>query len=214
MGQKASTPPPPLTKRRSRHSPGRDHMAPAREAIPAGAGVVRTAQTQAPPSHKRSQVLDVEPGAFRPKALHFRLLDAYEECLQDGVKPTDGVIAKKVGVQRETINRWRRQNSALREWIFERIGHHAAERRPFVDRRVAHLAEAGSVEHAKLFYQFVAKIGPPPDSDGGDPRIIVQNNFLVPRPDYAPAAPPVALPAASRESTVSPARKVPVIAVR
>jgi hypothetical protein len=192
-------------------------MDPARETIPAGSGIPQRSQTHARSDHKRSHVSDVEPAAFQPKAVHFRLLDAYEECLQDGVKPTDGVIAKKVGVQRETINRWRRQNSALRNWIFEQIGHYAAERRPFVDRRIAHLAESGSVEHAKLFYQFVAKVGSPLGDDGGDGRIVVNHNYLIPRPDYSQVAipgPVVSSTPAPALPPVTPAKsKIPVVGV-
>jgi hypothetical protein len=75
------------------------------------------------------------------------------------------VIAKRLSVRRETISRWRRRNPDLRRWLHENIGTRAEELRSFVDRRVTQLAISGSVDHAKLYYQFVAKVGDPaPDS--------------------------------------------------
>ena len=76
---------------------------------------------------KRSQVETASVAAeggdtFAPKPVHFRLLSAYEAAFQDGIPPTDGVIAKRLGVRRETINLWRRSNHRLRAWLFERIG--------------------------------------------------------------------------------------------
>lgn len=140
------------------------------------------------PAHKQSQVHGEQIGDhednFVPKPVHWRLLSAYEACFQDGVPPTDGVIAKRLNVRRETINRWRRRNGRLRAWLYEQIGRHAAELKPFVDRRVAQQAMAGSPEHQKLFYQFVAKVGLPPDEGSDEPPAgSFTMNFLVPRPE-------------------------------
>ena len=122
---------------------------------------------------------------FVPRFVHFRLLTAYEGCFQDGIPPSDGVIAKRLGVRRETINRWRRRNPGLRAWLFENIGRNALELQPFVDRRVAQQAIAGSPDAQKLFYQFVAKVGMPPGDDGDLPPAAgsaITYNFLIPRP--------------------------------
>ncbi len=130
-----------------------------------------------------------------PKPVHFRLLAAYEECFQEGLNPTDTVIAQKLTrgdrrVHRETVNRWRRQNLALRLWLFEQLGRTAAELRPLVDRRVTALAIRGSADHTKLFYQFVAKVGTPfgdapgVQPGGGTGTYIL--NLLVPRPELPP----------------------------
>ena len=139
--------------------------------------------------HKRSQggattAALPEDAAFIPKPVHFRLLSAYEACFQDGVPPTDGVIAKRLQVRRETINRWRRRNPRLRTWLFEHIGQNALELKPFVDRRVAQQAIAGSPDAQKLFYMFVAKVGMPPGDDDDAPPAGVSMiyNFLIPRP--------------------------------
>jgi hypothetical protein len=152
----------------------------------------------------------LDPDApFRPKPVHFKLLDAYESAYQEGKSPTDTVIGAKMGVRRETICRWRRRSPKMVAWIYECIGKIAEQRKAFVDRRVTHLAESGSVDHAKLFYQFVAKVGVPL-GDGGpnDGKIIVQNNFLIPRPDYSqPAIPAQAsAPVVSSIPTVSVTR--------
>lgn len=147
-------------------------------------------KTQRKTDHKQSHVEPVavaaEDGpAFIPKPVHFRLLSAYEGCFQDGIPPSDGVIAKRLGVCRETINRWRRRNPRLRAWLFEQIGRYAAELKPFVDRRVAQQAIAGSPDAQKLFYTFVAKVGMPPGEDGDAPPVgtAFTMNFLIPRPE-------------------------------
>ena len=121
--------------------------------------------------------------------MHLRLLEAYELAFQDGINPTDAVIAKRLNVRRETITRWRRRNAGLRAWLGEQIGARAGELRPFVDRRVTALAVSGSPEHTKLFYQFVAKVGRSFDDDStasGVPACIV--NLLCPRPEEYAAA--------------------------
>jgi hypothetical protein len=97
--------------------------------------------------------------------VHIRFLEAYELAFQDGINPTDAVIAKRLIVRRETITRWRRLNAPLRQWLWEHIGAKAEELRPFVDRRVDQLAMSGSPDHTKLYYQFVAKVGRPFDDD-------------------------------------------------
>ena len=156
----------------------------------------------------------MDPDApFRPQPVHVRLLTAYEQAFQEGKNPHDGVIAEKLGVRRETICRWRRRNPKLRRWLYDMIGRDAEDRRPFVDRRVTHLAEAGSVDHAKLYYQFVAKVGIPGGDGGGDGAltgIVVTNNFLVPRPDYDGALAAQQTPAPA----LPPASKIPVVYVR
>ena len=143
------------------------------------------------PAHKPSQVQPADRASegaegFIPKPVHLKLLSTYEACFQDGIAPTDGVIAKRLNVRRETINRWRRRNSQLRAWLFERIGQHAVELKPLVDRRVAQQAIAGSPDHQKLFYQFVAKVGLPAGDEGDGPPVAgasIVMNYLVPRPE-------------------------------
>ena len=169
--------------------------------------------------HEMSQV-------FSPRPVHLRLLAAFEGALQDGVNPTDTVIAKKLGVSRETVNRWRRRSTDLWHWVHEHIGQRALKLKPIVDRRVTELAISGSPEHTKLYYQYVAKVGSPygdPDAPVRDDRIVVNHNYLVPRPDYSqlPAVGPVvsSTPAASLTpgSAGPPAvakKKIPVISVR
>ncbi len=141
--------------------------------------------------------------------MHFRLLDAYEWSLQEGVNPTDAAIAKKVGVQRETITRWRRGNPQLWNWVYENIGEAAVALKPLVDRRVAELAKSGSAEHQKLFYQFVAKVSPPEEADVVPGGVQVVQNFLVPRPEMPQGQPstPALLPAIDLS-------KIPTVTVR
>jgi hypothetical protein len=192
----------------------------------------------APPSpaanHKKSHVSEPpqdscettqQPG-FRPKHVHFRLLDAYEQTFQEGINPTDAVIAKRLGVRRETISRWRRRNARLRAWLYEALGERASELRAFVDRRVTQLAISGSPDHMKLFYQFVAKVGLPVaageelSSDSQVPSnagVII--NVLTPRPEmYAPQfnqlpGPPTQGPMAS-PAALPPASNIPVLSVK
>lgn len=147
--------------------------------------------------HEMSQV-------FQPRPVHLRLLTAFEAALQDGVNPSDTVIAKKLGVRRETINRWRRLNVELWRWVYEHIGQRAIDLKPLVDRRVYQLAMSGSPEHTKLYYQYVAKMELPYPDDLTGGRIIVHNNFLIPRPDYSqPAIPPAPVAKVSSIPTVS-----------
>lgn len=101
----------------------------------------------------------------------------------------DAVIAKKLGVRRESICRWRRRNPALCRWLATTIGGAALEARPFVDRRVTYLALQGSVEHTKLFYQYVAKPG---EGDSASVKPF-QINVLAPAPEPLPV--PSATPA-------------------
>jgi hypothetical protein len=121
-------------------------------------------------------------GLFEPRPVHLRLAYAYESCFQDGVSPTDGVIAKRLNVRRETVNRWRRLNPPLWAWLRAQVSHTIEELRPFVDRRIAQLALQGSPEHAKLYYQFIAKLEIPM-GDGVPSAPIVHMNFLIPRPE-------------------------------
>jgi len=159
--------------------------------------------------------LSQDPDApFAPKPVHWRLLAAYEACFQDGHNPSDGVIAKKLDVRRETINRWRRRNPKLREWLYRQIGQTAVSLRPLVDRRVMQLALLGSPDSIKLYYQYVAKVEPAggrgpfgrdeTEGDGGPlPPGSVVMNFLVPRPDYpALARAPVQAPTATVDAPV------------
>lgn len=182
------------------------------------------AARSAPPGpadgHKRSHVtpdLDVQQdAAFQPKPVHFRLLEAYELAFQDGANPTDAVIAKRLNVRRETITRWRRRNPELRRWLYEHIGRRAEELRPLVDRRVTQLAISGSVDHAKLFYQFVAKVGDPERDPAVRTPPAFTMNFLIPRPDTShlgTQCAPAALPAAGHPS-VPPLSDIPFIKVR
>jgi len=155
--------------------------------------------------HELSQV-------FQPRPVHLRLLAAFEAALQDGVNPSDTVIAKRLGVTRETINRWRGRSTQVWRWVHDHIGRRALELKPLVDRRVTELAISGSPEHTKLYYQFVAKMDVPFPDELGAGRIVVNNNFLVPRPDYAAAAglPPAQTPAAAAAAQPS----IPVLRVR
>lgn len=150
--------------------------------------------------HKQSQFSNPDPTAsddeFHPKPVHLRLRAAYEEALEERGIPSDAVIAKKLGVRRETICRWRRRNGALRQWLATSIGGDALEMRPFVDRRVTHLALQGSPEHIKLYYQFVVKFGMP-IGDAGDVAaagIQVIQNYLVPRPEMPVIGAPKGMP--------------------
>lgn len=148
-----------------------------------------------------------------PRMVHLRLLGAYEQCFQDGRNPTDGVIAALLKVRRETINRWRRRKPGLRRWLQEQLGATAESLKPLVDRRVAQLAITGSVDHAKLFYQFVAKVGVPLDEDapgvpaGQLPPVVM--NFLIPRPEM-PALPSLAAPSTAVPLTID----VPTVTLR
>lgn len=114
--------------------------------------------------------------------LHHRLYLAFESCFQEGIAPTDAVIAKKIGVRRESVCRFRARRPDVMEWIYEKVGNGALLLRPLVDRRVAQLAISGSVEHAKLFYEFVAKLGNPVDDERPAPPTSFTLNLLVPRP--------------------------------
>lgn len=168
----------------------------------------RASLTPSPSSaddHELSQV-------FQPRPVHLRLLAAFEAALQDGVNPSDTVIAKKLGVTRETINRWRGRSTQVWRWVHDHTGRRALELKPLVDRRVTELAISGSPEHTKLYYQFVAKMDVPFGDEPGAGRIVVNNNFLVPRPDYAAAAglPPAQTPAAA--AATRPA--IPRVSVR
>jgi hypothetical protein len=157
-----------------------------------------------------------EEGEFQPKYVHLRLLEAYELAFQDGINPTDAVIAKRLNVRRETITRWRRRNAGLRTWLGDQIGARAGELRPFVDRRVTQLAISGSSEHMRLFYQFVAKVGRPFDDDSPAPGVaacIV--NLLCPRPEEYAAAfnqPPASATPMTGSRQLPAMANIPVIA--
>jgi hypothetical protein len=140
-------------------------------------------------SHDAAPRTGASPTAFSPKHVHQRLLDAYESALQDGLNPSDSVIAKKLGVRRETVNRWRRRKPGLRQWLYDQIGQHAVDLKPLVDRRVTHLALSGSPDHTKLYYQFVAKIGLAPEENAFGQGAFTLN-LLIPRPpNPLPATP-------------------------
>ena len=117
-------------------------------------------------------------------------------------------------MRRETINRWRRQNAGLRAWLFEQIGRNALELKPFVDRRVAQQAIAGSPDAQKLFYMFVAKVGMSPgdDHDVMPAGASITYNFLIPRP-ATPVIPGVTVREFDSKGRELPA-DIPTIAVR
>ena len=136
--------------------------------------------------HELSQDSPNPDAEFIPRPVHFRLLDAYESAFQEGRNPTDSVIAGILKVRRETVNRWRRRNPRLRAWLHQRIRQRAEDMRPYVDRRVTHLALSGSVEHTKLFYQYIAKVGAPHEDGEDSPedsRYVTHVNILVPCPE-------------------------------
>jgi hypothetical protein len=96
------------------------------------------------------------------------------------------VIAKKLGVRRETVCRWRRRNPALRQWLANEIRAEVAQAKPFVDMRVTVQAMRGNPESQKIFYQYVERVGElfpegEPGPSGAQPSMIL--NFLVPRPE-------------------------------
>ena len=62
------------------------------------------------------------------------------------MNPTDGAIAKKLGVRRETVNRRRRWKPGLQAWLYDQMGRRALGLKPIVDRRVPHLALRGRIE--------------------------------------------------------------------
>ena len=153
--------------------------------LPNGAPKANPLPNGAPhPAHQLSPSDLPEPGiGFRPRFVHLRLAEAYEAAFQDGQNPSDPVIAKKLGVRRETICRWRRRNPEMFDWVLERVQRHAERLRPFVDRRVTHLAIQGDHDMAKLFYQFVARVGTPAgEGDGATAPGGFTMNFLVPAP--------------------------------
>ena len=117
-------------------------------------------------------------------------------------------------MRRETINRWRRQNAGLRAWLFEQIGRNALELKPFVDRRVAQQAIAGSPDAQKLFYMLVAKVGmlPGDDHDVMPAGVSMVYNFLIPRP-ATPVIPGVTVREYDAQGQELPA-DIPTIAVR
>ena len=106
---------------------------------------------------------------------------------------------KKLGVTRETINRWRGRSTQVWRWVHDHTGRRALELKPLVDRRVTELAISGSPEHTKLGPPVRREDGRAVRDEPGAGRIVVNNNFLVPRPDYAAAAglPPAQTPAAA-----------------
>lgn len=156
------------------------------------------------------------------KPAHLRLMEAYEQCLQEGKNPTDAVIAAKLSVRRETVTRWRRRRPDLWTWVYGRLGEFALQMRPVVDRRVTALAIQGSAEHTKLYYQFVAKVGTPLDDElpGGRGAAPVQVNILVPHPQLPnggrlPALPGVtAIPAAAPPVSRPVPHAIPTVSVR
>lgn len=168
-----------------------------------GSSTRRGSQKQRTDDHKMSQVLgqdspSVVPAAddeFRAKPLHFRLLEAYRQVLEEKGCPTDAVIAQRLDVRRETVCRWRRRHPPLWQWVRDQIGEAAAKAKACVDFRVSALAQSGSPEHIKLFYQFVAKVAPEDEAPAATVAPII--NLLIPRPDMPtfPAQSTVALPA-------------------
>lgn len=89
-----------------------------------------------------------------------------------------------------------------------------------VERRHGFLAIQGSTASAEVYakmhrgvYSRAGAPGDPDASGGGDGRVIVNNNYLIPRPDYAVAlaAPPALLPPAS---VPIPQVKIPTVSVR
>jgi hypothetical protein len=133
--------------------------------------------------HKRSQDLGAP---FCPEPVHYRLRNAYVAAIEEQGSISDGVIAKRLNVRRETVCRWRRRNPALRQWLANEIRAEVAQARPFVDMRVTVQAMRGSPEHQKLFYQYVERVGQvfpegEPGPSGAGPSMIL--NLLVPRPE-------------------------------
>jgi len=154
-----------------------------------------------------------DDGSFRPLPVHFRLLYAIESSFQDGLVVSDAVIAKRMGgkTSRETICRWRRRNPRLMAWIREQLAGTVLERKPFVDRRVTHLAEQGSVEHTKLYYAYVEKLGALPDDGAGAPGSGVTINVLVPHPHLPNGG---TLPAPARTAAPATVTTIPMVTVR
>lgn len=144
------------------------------------------------------------PHGERIRASHWRYCHAKLELVEQGKGPTVVALAKALGINRVTLYKFLWRYPWVDGWVNGIARDAAVQRHGLVLLRHYNLAIQGSVPSADLVCKmeggYYARTGGGGFGDDADPnggRVIVNNTFLVPRPDYAAAAAKPALPAAS-----------------
>jgi hypothetical protein len=209
------------TEARRRRAPR--HKAPAALAAQSALG----SSFRRPPRKATQTLQALGPNGEQIRASHWRYSHAKLALIERGLAPTGVAIAKELGINRVTLCKFRARYPWLDEWVNDQALAVNVHLWGLVERRHALLGIQGSVASAELYLKMqrgtYSRAGAPgdPDAPGGDDRIIVNHNYLVPRPDYSQLAGPVvsstpapALPPASASVPAIEKKKIPVIAVR
>ncbi len=140
---------------------------------------------------RRSQWPDPEE-AFRPRPSHFRYLRAYAELLDEGGRINMAAIAKRMGITPAAFWAMRQRCAGLDRWVSEQLGRKNEHFANPIIRRMAVLAQQGSVDHAELYFTVTGgafsrpiepAVGVTVNAHG--PQII---NIAVPRPGETPVS--------------------------
>lgn len=116
-------------------------------------------------------------------------------ALSDAGKPWTGVnLARALGTSPQNVSEMQLRHRAMMPWINRVLEESNPSYVASVVRRTAHLAQQGSIDHTKVYLQFMSGgFSRPAPFDGplepaalpGGPSFVV--NLLVPRPEYPQA---------------------------
>lgn len=144
----------------------------------------RRAIAKRPPAPVRALVQRHRRSQF-PREIHWRYLAAYVGDLgnkRNGI-PRDGVIAKELGIARETIVRWRRRYPEFSKWVHEQVAAQSGDLGPSVMLDTARRALKGSGYHAELYFKATGRIGPGTAAVAAGPPVV---NIHIGVPDPVP----------------------------
>jgi hypothetical protein len=88
-------------------------------------------------------------------------LEAYLQEIGNsgGGEPRDCAIAKKIGINRQTLGRWRRRYPGFSEWVAKQIELRAGNLGAAVLHSCAQSALKGSARHAELYLKATRRLG-------------------------------------------------------
>lgn len=84
---------------------------------------------------------------FDPKPADWRLLEALQEVIADGRRPSNAALATRLGVSREAVRKRLARSPGLRAWMNAKLEAAVLEAWPLVLYRAHCLAMQGSIRH-------------------------------------------------------------------
>jgi hypothetical protein len=177
-------------KRTRQLAPRRDGKKRTRKALASAAGPPNSRPEAL--TKRRSQWPESEE-AFRPRPSHFRYLRAYAELLEERGPINKAAIARRMGITPAAFWIMRKRCAGLDAWVSEQLGRKNGLFADSILRKMAVLAEQGSVPHAELYFKVLGGAFARPNETAGGVTVNTSGapaviNIAVPRPGDLPVS--------------------------